>query len=427
MKTPRWITKTGHLPPSIRWNAVLLPALFVFNCFTFSAWLELAQVATKPWLLLVWLYGFAVLVPLAWRDRAPRTVFTIQCALTAATWPIMPHYTPVVGIPVALYTVSAHCSRRASLLVMLTSLIPNALAASVAFRGYANPRDQLASFTGNMVFLALMTLAAWGAGRVTQASQRHLHKLEQERKTAREAVFAERRRIARELHDIVSHAVAVIILQAAGAARVADTHFSQVKQSLAHIEITGRQAMVELQRLLGVLDAGEPAGVVAGVGELGPQPGLGDLPALLTSLRATGLSVTVDVEGTPHGLDPSVDLAAYRIVQEGLTNALKHAGKDADPRLRLVWEVHHLMIQIDSAARPGGVHPEQLSCGRGLVGLRERAHAVGGLLVAGPHHEDRYRLTATLPLPEHRNAVTPGPPRGAPWAMAGGDHRKVST
>ncbi|MGH3693951.1 MAG: sensor histidine kinase [Pseudonocardiaceae bacterium] len=428
MNAPDWITKNSYMTSPAKWDILLLPALFFFNCFTFSSWLELAQVGTKPWLLLVWLYGLVGLIPLIWRDRAPRTVFATLCALTAIAWPIMPHYVPAVSIPVALYAVSAHCSRRVSLLAMVASFIPNTLASSVAFRVYPDPGDQLASFTGNIVFLVLMTVAAWCAGRVTQASARHVHKLEQERKTARAAVFAERRRIARELHDIVSHAVAVIILQAAGAARVADSHFSQVRQSLAHIETSGRQAMVELQRLLGVLDAGEPAGLVTGGDELGPQPGLGELPALLTSLRTTGMSVTVDVDGTPRGLDPSVDLAAYRIVQEGLTNALKHAGSNADTRLRLAWEVDHLMIQIDNAVSHDGMPPEKLSCGRGLVGLRERAHAVGGHLIAGPHYEDRYRLIATLPLPEHRNAVTPRP-RVTALAMAGGggDHRKEST
>lgn len=422
MKAASLITKNSYMVSSKKWDAILLPALFIFNCFTFSAWLDLAQVATKPWLLLVWLYGLVGLVPLIWRDRAPRTVFTIQCALTAAAWPIMPHYVPAVSVPVSVYSVSAQCGRRASLLVLLASCIPNGLAASVAFRVYDNPREQFASFAGNVVFLTLMTLAAWGAGRVTQASRRHVQELERERKTAREAVFAERRRIARELHDIVSHAVAVIVLQAAGAARVADTHLNQVKQSLAHIETTGKQAIVELQRLLGVLDAGKPASCIAGNGDLGPQPGLKDLPALVTSLRGTGMPVTVDVAGTPRELDPSVDLAAYRIVQEGLTNALKHAGKEANPRLRLAWETHHLMIQIDNAARPSAVGPRQgLSGGRGLVGLRERAHAVGGRLLAGPHEDGRYRLTATLPLPDHHSAVTPGAPQVSTLAVAGID------
>jgi signal transduction histidine kinase len=356
-----------------------------------------------------------------------------------AAWSIMPLYVPVVGIPVALYSLAVHRSRRISLLALLASFIPNELAATVAFRIHGRTLAAgIPPFIANTALLVIVTAAAWSLGRMTRASQRQVQHLERERerlerdrKTAREAVAAERRRIARELHDIVSHAVAVIILQAAGAARIADTHhLAQVKQSLGHIETTGQQAMVELQRLLGVLDKSEPDSYIAGIGELGPQPGLADLPALITSLRATGMPITVEVEGAPRDLDPSVDLAAYRIIQEGLTNALKHAGKDANPQVRLVWEVHDLMIQIDNNAYPPGMHRKQgLSGGRGLVGLRERAHAVGGTLRAGPHNEDRYQLTATLPIPDHRSTVTPGPSQVATLAMAGvgKDRKKVST
>ncbi|MGH3886315.1 MAG: sensor histidine kinase [Pseudonocardiaceae bacterium] len=110
------------------------------------------------------------------------------------------------------------------------------------------------------------------------------------------------------------------------------------------------------------------------------------------------MPVTVHVEGTPRDLDPSVDLAAYRIVQEGLTNVLKHAGKDSNPRLRFVWETHSLLIQIDNDTNLAQAHRGQaLAVGRGLVGLHERAHAVGGRLHAGPHHHG-YRLTAIVPL-----------------------------
>jgi signal transduction histidine kinase len=234
--------------------------------------------------------------------------------------------------------------------------------------------------------------------------------VDREPETVREAVAAERRRIARELHDIVSHAVTGIVFQAAAAARVADTDLAQVKQSLANIETTGRQAMAELQRLVEVLDASEPAGDTLGVGELTRQPGLADLTVLFTSLRATGMPVTVHVEGTPRNLDPSVDLAAYRIVQEGLTNVLKHAGKDYNPHLRLVWEAHGLLIQIDNDTNPAQAHRGQaLSVGRGLVGLRERTQAVGGSLHAGFHHHGGYRLAATLPLATPEVSSVPCP------------------
>ncbi|MGH6628148.1 MAG: DUF7134 domain-containing protein, partial [Burkholderiales bacterium] len=134
MKIPGWIPDGIHMPPSVKRDALLIPALFLFNCFVFSAWSQLGQVAARPWLLLVWLYGLAALVPLAWRDRAPVAVFTIQCLLTVAAWPIMPLYIPVAGIPVALYAVSAQRSRKISLLTLLASSIPNGIAAAALFK-----------------------------------------------------------------------------------------------------------------------------------------------------------------------------------------------------------------------------------------------------------------------------------------------------
>jgi signal transduction histidine kinase len=400
MKLPGWVPGGTQIPPSVKRDAFLLPAVFVLNSFIFSSWNELADVASKPWLLLVWLYGLLMLVPLAWRDRAPVTVFAIQSVLTVFAWPIMPHYTPVAGIVVALYAVAFHRDQKTSLLTLLASVVPLGVGAAVAFRSFPTFAQQLQSFIGNAVFLAIITAGVYGVGRITRASQQHVQHLESERETVREAVYAERGRIARELHDIVSHAVTAIVLQAAGAARVASTNFAQVTQSLTNIETTGKQAMAELRRLLGVLEATDPGSYAGSRGELGPQPGLTeDLTMLLTSLRDAGMPVTVHVEGTPRNLDPSIDLTAYRIVQEGLTNVLKHAGVKSNPHLRLVWEPCSLVIQIDNdidlaQARRG----QALSVGRGLVGLRARAHATGGRLHAGPHPNGGYRLTANLPL-----------------------------
>ncbi len=406
MKIPGWIPKDIHIPPSARRDALLLAALYLFNFFFWSSWRQLDEVGTKPWLLLVWLYGLAMLVPLFWRDRAPLAIFVTQWMLTMAAWQIMPRYTPIVGIPVALYAVAVRCSKKISLLALLASLIPNALAAAVAFRVMPTFAHQINAFIPNAIFLVLVAVGAWGAGRLTQANKLHVQHLEREREIIQreremtreaEVLAAERRRIARELHDIVSHAVTVIVLQAAGAARVADPN--QVTQSLGHIETTAKQTMAELRRLLGVLEASDCANPAGGIDELGPQPGLADLTKLLTSLRATGMPVTPHIEGTPRDLDPSVDLAAYRIVQEGLTNVLKHAGKNANPQLWLIWEAHSLLIQIDNGTNLAEA-PRRLptSVGHGLAGLRERVHAVGGELHTGPHRGGGYRLTATLPL-----------------------------
>jgi signal transduction histidine kinase len=401
MKIPGWIPKDAHTPLSAKREALLLAVLYLLNCFSFSSWSHLGEVGTKPWLLLVWLYGLAMLVPLVWRDRAPMAVFTAQWVLTVAAWPIMPEYTPVAGIPIALYAVSVHCSRRTSLLALLASFIPNGIAAAVAFRTWPDFSQQISVFTSSAVFLVLVAVGAWGAGCLTQASELHVQHLEHEQEVAREAevLAAERRRIARELHDIVSHAVTVIVLQAAGAARIADTNFTQVIQSLAHIETTAKQTMTELRRLLGVLEASDCANPARDIDEFGPQPGLANLTELLTSFRATGMPVTLHTEGTPGDLDPSVDLTAYRIVQEGLTNVLKHAGKHANPQLWLIGEAHSLLIQIDNGTNLAEANRRQVtSVGHGLAGLHERAQAVGGELRTGPHHGGGYRLTATLPL-----------------------------
>jgi signal transduction histidine kinase len=191
----------------------------------------------------------------------------------------------------------------------------------------------------------------------------------------------------------------VMVLQAGGASEIADTELAEVKQALVNIETTGKQAMAELRRLLNVLGQDGPTDYAAGSNGFVPQSGLAELPKLLDSVRAIGMSITADIEGTPGELDLSVDLTAYRIVQEGLTNVLKHAGKDANCRLRLAWHTQHLMIQIDndtnSAKAP---RPQALSNGRGLMGLRERVLAASGQLQAGPTaRQGGYRLTAILP------------------------------
>jgi signal transduction histidine kinase len=413
MKIAGWMSNDIHMPPSLKQEALLISAFFLFDCFVFSRWTQLGEVSTRPWLLLVWLYGLAALVPLVWRDRAPVAVFASQWVLTMAAWPFMSTYAPVAGIPVALYAVSVHRSAKISLLALLASFIPNGVAAArIVLTDQSTLTEKLSPFIGNIGFLYIMAIGAWCAGRVSKAMRQHVQHLEREREKTREAevLTTERRRIARDLHDIVSHAVTAIVLQAAGAARVAKTDFAQVMQSLAHIETTGKQAMTELRQLLRLLEASDSDDQVTGIGELGPQPGLADLSVLLSTLQATGMLVTIHIEGTPRNLEKSLDLAAYRIVQEGLTNVLKHAGKDSNPRMRLVWETESLLIQIENDTNLAEANRGQaLSVGRGLIGLRERVDAAGGSLHAGPHHPDCYRLTATLPCAEGAPEPPPVP------------------
>lgn len=401
MRTPGWMPRSIHIPPLTTRDVLLFSALYLFNFIFYSSWSYLDQVPARPWLLLAWMYGLLVLVPLTWRDEAPVVVFVAQWVLTVAAWPFMGYYTPVVGIVVALYAVALHRSRRVSLLALLVSCIPLGLQLTAIL----NANESLKVHTPFEVFFtngALLVGAAgwaWGLGRVNQASQRRVQDLEREREAAWEAdvLATERRRIARELHDIVSHSVTVIVLLAAGAARVAHIDFTQVTRSLAQIQTAGQQAMAELRRLLGVLEDHEGARHEFDDDELKPQPGLANLPELLNSLSEAGMPVAVQVEGRPAELDSGLDLTAYRIVQEGLVNVLKHGGKDANPQLRLTWEAHRLSIQIDNDTLLAKT-TATLSGGRGLVGLRERAHAAGGTLCAGPRSQGGYRLTATIPL-----------------------------
>jgi signal transduction histidine kinase len=395
-----------YLPRSALRDIAPLTGLFLFNSVDFSRYDQLAYESNKPWLLLVWLYGLAGLVPLIWRNEAPVTVFVTQWLLAVAAWPILSYYTPVVGIMGALYAVSVRRDRWLSLLALLASFVPFGLDGVMVFKQHLNFAAGLSASVYCAIFFILVAGGVWGAGRVTRASNRRLQKTENERDEAKKAVADQRKALARELHDIVSHAVTVMVVQAGGAARIAETDPRQVTQSLVHIETAGRQAMVELQRLLGVLNASDAPNRGAISGERGPQPGLGDLGAFLDSLRDVGLLVTVHAEGTPRELDPSVDLAAYRIVQEALTNILKHAGIDTNPHLRLTWKSRHLHIQVDNDINPMKIHHGQgLSGGHGLLGLHERVRAVGGQLHAEPR-QDGYRLTATLPLAVNHSTDT---------------------
>jgi signal transduction histidine kinase len=383
-------------------DATLLLMLYLFNCFTFSAYTQLSHLATKPWLILVWLYGLVALVPLFWRNRAPVAIFIVQSIVIVIGWPILKYYSPVVGIPVALYAIASHRNKTICLLALLTSFIPNGLVAAADGLAVEPPQRQFATFVSSAVFLALSAIGACIAGQLTQASHRHIEYLEREQAAAREAevISAERQRIARELHDSISHAVTVIVLLSSGAARVADTSPTQAKQSLENIATIAKEAMTELRRLLAVLGNGSSGhNDAAATDGPGLQPGLNDIPMLINSVRAVGVLVTAHFEGKRRALSPDVDLIAYRIVQEGLTNVLKHGGKDAKPQLRLIWEPQNLLIQIDNGiGLSEAVHSQTVINGWGLRGLRERVTSVGGSLSAAPHAGAGYRLTAILPV-----------------------------
>jgi signal transduction histidine kinase len=251
---------------------------------------------------------------------------------------------------------------------------------SVAIRG--EPKGG-ASFT--LIALAVMLLVR----RVVGDRERRAQTAERERDlAAREAVVEERARIARELHDVIAHHVSMIVLQAGAERRVLDSANASTREVLETVERTGRSALTEMRRLLGMLrtEANEP---------LTPQPGLTDLPALVTQLREAGLPIVLHVEGDRRELPVGIELSAYRIVQEALTNALKHAG-EARTTVNIRYGVDSLELEIADDG-PGSTTPVA-SGGHGLVGMRERVALYGGRLDAGRRPGGGFAVRVLLPI-----------------------------
>ncbi|MGK4581495.1 sensor histidine kinase [Kitasatospora sp. HPMI-4] len=256
-------------------------------------------------------------------------------------------------------------------------------------------------------FSGLMTtpfILSWAWGRLTRVRRAYLieledraARLERERDAqAKVAVAAERARIARELHDVVAHNVSVMIVQADGAAYVLDNSPQQAKEALGTIASTGRQALVEMRRLLGVLRTSDTAE------EYVPQPGVEELPELLEQVRTAGLPVEYTSTGDPAELPRGVELTVYRIVQEALTNVRKHGGPDARARVAVDFRDRDLEVLIEDDGR--GTTEEQMAAGgadgqgHGLIGMRERVGMVSGSLDIGPRPGGGFRIRAVLPL-----------------------------
>jgi signal transduction histidine kinase len=220
--------------------------------------------------------------------------------------------------------------------------------------------------------------------------------IEREREVReREAIADERARIARELHDVVGHALNLIVIQSGGAQRVMEAKPDLARDSLASIEATGRQALADMERMLGMLRA-------AGDGDdgLSPQPGLADVEALAARVSEAGLPVTVRIEGEAAELPASVDLSAYRIIQEALTNALKH-GDGVKAEVTVRYAPHALRVEIlntGPSILTGGRPPTPEGGGRGLLGLKQRVAVYGGDLDARRRLGGGFRVRAKLPL-----------------------------
>ncbi|MGZ4572481.1 MAG: sensor histidine kinase [Blastococcus sp.] len=334
----------------------------------------------------------AVTVPVAWRRRAPGAALAVAFGAVVVPSLFVAHTLFFFGglLPLALLVYSAARQLDRYALAVLAGAV--ALLAVYPLR--VPPFD-----AGDYAFGAVLFGAAWGAGRLVRRLERQRLLLAdalaaaQREQAARERALLldERARIARELHDVVAHAVSVMVVQA-GAARFAlGTDEDEVRERLLSVEETGRSAVGDLRRLLDLLradddhaDDDDPSG---------PQPGLDRLGDLVDGLQRAGLPVRVEIDGETTGLPAALDVTAYRVLQEALTNVLKHAaGEWVLVRVRVTGDAVVLEVTDGGPARAGG-----LSSGHGLVGMRERVALFGGRLEAGPENGG-WSVRAELPL-----------------------------
>ena len=322
----------------------------------------------------------------AFRRRAP-FVTSLVVATAIAAMALTPQQPSVFGeylaVMLTAYTVAERCEASRAVLGGL-ALVAGIVAHDLASRDYSSP----GAIAGDLVIPVLV----WGVGRVVHhqyrrvdRSQELLDQLERDgQEVARLAVEAERAHLARELHDVVTHSVSVVVIQAQGAQRVLDGQ-PEVRQSLADIESAGRTALTEMRRMLGLLRDDEA--------DTASRPGLADVAHLVAQVRAAGLNVRFIEIGSAAPVERGVQLAAYRVVQEALTNALKHAA-EAEVTVELRHEDGAVEIGILNAV---GVPGDDGEGGRGLVGMRERVAVYGGTLEAGPLPTGGFGVHARLP------------------------------
>ncbi|MFF1613266.1 sensor histidine kinase [Amycolatopsis sp. NPDC058278] len=337
------------------------------------------------------LLGAALLaVPLALRRWSPLGAFVVGVplfGLTLAT-SVVP-VVPLASVPMALvtYSLAARGSRRTGLGALAVVVLLIAAAGPVYTGHWSWPRPAV-------LLPGLVVIVGWVVGRMAAQARAYRESLRRQRDREADAavqrtVTEERLRIARDLHDVVAHSMSVITIQADMGRLVLDSKPAVAGAALGVIETTGRDALGELRRMLGILRAPDTE---SALGSLRPAPGLGDLDRLVAHAAAAGLEVAVTVTGEPRPLPRGVDLSAYRIVQEALTNVVKHA---ATPTCRLLLGYGPDAVTIDilddgqgGSPRPGG---------HGLVGIRERAQLCGGECHAGPQPGGGFRVFVRLP------------------------------
>jgi signal transduction histidine kinase len=404
------------------------PAQFAFDAQTNHVFVVAVTQPRQVWKHAALAILFTSL-PLAARRRFPLSAFVVLLAGTLATQNYATEVT-FLAIVFAGYSAVAYSRFRGAALI---SMIPAGLVVAVSYwntsasnltakpvpgpppgpgflknAGVTLQAGAQWRVSGLVAAFSLILIAL--IGNAMQARDRIRHMQAEHAAATRRALDEERALIASELHDVVTHNVSVMIVQAGAARQVLAADPAEATAALLAVEASGRAAMTELRHLLGLLspagtDAGPaaafaPDGAEAGQ-ELSPQPGLGQLRPLIDRLATAGLPVELRVLGAPRALPPGLDLAAYRVVQEALTNVLKHAGKPGTT-VRLDYAEADLVVEVADAGRPipaaGPASSAVPGSGRGLLGLRERIALYGGELDAGPRPGGGWLVRARLPI-----------------------------
>jgi signal transduction histidine kinase len=340
-----------------------------------------------------------IALPLLWRRERPVLVCGLVCAgIVAQAVASDNSFEGLQGIVISLvvpYSVAAYSDRSGALIGLAI------LAGS--FTVYAFENTDITSggsadqWSG--LFFLLLIPGAWLTGIAVHGRRESATLAARAEMLQREAEIAgteERSRIARELHDIVAHNLSVVVVQAAGA-RAQEDQQRPSASALEKIERSGREALVEMRRLLGVLREDNVAGPT-----LEPHPGLAQLPALIESMRGAGLTIDLQLQAGRPNPSPALDLSAYRIVQEALTNTLKHAGPGAHAQVHVRQDPDALILEIvdDGAGQPADT--PLAGAGHGLAGMRERVSLFGGELHASPRKPAGFAVRARLPLADTR-------------------------
>lgn len=372
----------------LRWtrahgDAVLAAVLCTAFLLELAAWDGTSFVRTLPLVLLA-------TVPLTWRRRQPVAVaIAVAASLTVLEY-VLPGFdndsaSLVVVYLFNLYSLGRHASGRdmwAGAAVLA--------AVMVQFLLSDNNFDSLPD-AGDVAFTLAFLGGPWALGLTLRLRQEREAALQQ---ASREALTRQRATIARELHDVVSHAISVTVLQARGGRAMLGRDDDAAREAFDAIERTNTAALSDMRRLLAVLRDTDDGAEATG-DDRAPQPTLGNLDRLVEQVRSAGLRVDLQVDGAADDVPPGVDLSAYRIVQEALTNVLKHAGSRASALIRVAYSPEDVVVSVtDDGRGPGDVG----AGGRGLIGVQERVAVVGGEVEVGPAPSGGFSVRARLPF-----------------------------